>query len=67
MPVIKMARTVQAYRPFILNWYDFPISNGRIEGVNNKIKVLKRQMFGFRNDEYFTLRLFALHDKHLRI
>lgn len=67
MPVIKMARTVQAYRPFILNWYDFPISNGRIEGVNNKIKVLKRQMFGFRNDEYFSLRLFALHDKHLRI
>lgn len=66
-PLIKMAATLRAYKPFILAWYDYPISNGPIEGTNNKIKVLKRQMYGFRNDEFFTLKLYALHDKRLRI
>lgn len=66
-PLIKMAATLRAYKPFILAWYDHPISNGPIEGTNNKIKVLKRQMYGFRNDEFFTLKLYALHDKRLRI
>lgn len=45
----------------------YPISNGPTEGINNKLKVLKRQMYGFRNDEFFTLKLYALHDKRLRI
>ncbi|MBF1412149.1 transposase [Prevotella histicola] len=48
-------------------WYDHYITNGTIEGINNKIKVLKRQIYGFRNEEYFTLRLYALHDRRLRI
>ena len=43
------------------------ITNGIIEGINNKIKVLKRQIYGFRNEEYFKLRLYALHDRRLRI
>lgn len=66
-PMIKMAATLRAYKPYILAWYDYPISNGPIEGINNKVKVLKRQMYGFRNDEFFTLKLYALHDKRLRI
>ena len=66
-PLVKMAATLRAYKPYILAWYDYPISNGPIEGINNKIKVLKRQMYGFRNDEFFTLKLYALHDKRLRI
>lgn len=35
--------------------------------TNQKIKVLKSQIYGFRNKEYFTLRLYALHDRSLRI
>lgn len=66
-PLIKMATTIKAYKPYILAWYDHRISNGPIEGTNNKIKVLKRQMYGFSNDEFFTLKLYALHDKRLRI
>lgn len=66
-PLMTMASTIRAYKPYILAWYDYCISNGRIEGINNKIKVLKRQIYGFRNDEYFTLRLYALHDRRLRI
>jgi len=66
-PLVKMASTIRAYKTYILAWYDHCITNGTIEGINNKIKVLKRQIYGFRNEEYFTLRLYALHDRHLRI
>lgn len=66
-PMVKMATTLRAYKPYILAWYDYPITNGPIEGINNKVKVLKRQMYGFRNDEFFTLKLYSLHDKRVRI
>ena len=60
-PLVKMASTIRAYKTYILAWYDHYITNGTIEGINNKIKVLKRQIYEFRNEEYFTLRLYALH------
>ena len=31
----------------------FPISTGKLEGFNNKIKVAKRIGFGYRNESYF--------------
>ena len=31
----------------------YPISTGKLEGFNNKIKVAKRIGYGFRNDDYF--------------
>lgn len=34
------------------------ISAGKIEGINNKIKTLRRQAYGYRDDEYFFLKLF---------
>ena len=58
-PLMKMASTIRAYKTYILAWYDNYITNGTIEGINKKIKVLKRQIYGFRNEEYFTLRLYA--------
>jgi hypothetical protein len=32
-----------------------------LEEVNNKIKTLKRQAYGFRDQDYFRLKLYALH------
>ena len=58
-------RTILAHRRGILAWYDGHLSTAKIEGINNKIKVLKRVAYGFRDDEYFRLRLFALHDSHI--
>lgn len=63
--LIKTANTVMAYRTGILSWYDHMISNAKVEGLNNKIKVLKRVAYGFRDDDYFKLRLFALHDARI--
>jgi transposase len=57
-----MANTIMAHRTGILAWYDNHISTAKVEGINNKIKVMKRTAYGFRDDKYFKLRLFALHD-----
>lgn len=41
----------------ILAHCKYPIHTGVIEGVNNKIKVIKRVAYGFRDDEYFFLKV----------
>ena len=61
-PLMKMGNTVAAYKFGILNWYDHPVSSGRIEGTNNKIKVLKRMAYGYRDLEFFKLRILAIHE-----
>ena len=45
--LMKMASIVMSYRTGILAWYDCHTSIGEVEGVNNKIKVLKRTVYGF--------------------
>ena len=60
--LINMANTLSAHRTGILACYDCRISTGKVEGINNKIKVMKRTAYGFRDEKYFRLRLFALHD-----
>ena len=60
--LMRIAATLLAHRRGILAWYDSHISTGKVEGINNKIKVMKRNAYGFRDDWYFTLRLYALHD-----
>jgi transposase len=57
-----MANTLRAFKSGIPAWCDFGISTAKVEGINNKIKVMKRNAYGFRDDKYFTLRLYALHD-----
>lgn len=60
--LVKMVATITAHRTGILAWYDCHISTGKVEGINNKIKVMKRTAYGFRDEHYFKLRLYALHD-----
>lgn len=55
------AKTLARHRTGILAWYDHPISTGPLEGTNNRIKTLKRQAYGFRDMEYFALKIKALH------
>jgi transposase len=59
----RMGATIASYRSLILNYFEHPISSGKIEGINNKIKTLKRQAYGYRDMEYFKLRLFHLHEQ----
>lgn len=60
--LISFAYTLLAHRTGIFNWYDHKISSGPLEGFNNKIKVMKRQAYGFRDKEFFKLKIYALHD-----
>lgn len=58
----RMAATLLVHKRGILAWYECHISTGKVEGINNKIKVMKRNAYGFRDERYFKLRLYALHD-----
>jgi transposase len=57
----KFAKTLRTHREGILAWYDHQISTGPLEGTNNKIKLLQRQAFGYRDLDFFKLKLLALH------
>ena len=58
----KLAETLDNHRQGLLAYFNHPITTGPLEGLNNKIKVLKRQAYGFRDNEYFKLRLYFLHE-----
>jgi transposase len=51
------AGTLSRYVYGLLNPCDYPINTGRLEGLNNKIKVIKRRCYGFHDLEYFALKI----------
>ena len=63
----KMAQTLAAHRSGLLAYYDVPISSGPMEGTNNKIKTMKRQAYGFRDREFFTLKILAIHETKYKL
>jgi transposase len=63
----KTARTLLYYSKGLLSYFEHGIDNGKAEGINNKIKVLKRQAYGFRDQQYFKLRLYNLHKKEYQL
>ncbi len=60
--LIKFAETLSLYCRGILTYHDYPIFTGPLEGTNNKIKTMKRQAYGFRDQEFFKLKILALHE-----
>ncbi len=57
----QVAKTLLTHASGILSWWKHRINNGRMEGINNKIKTLLRQTYGLRDERYFVLRLYGLH------
>jgi transposase len=55
--VTKFTKMLDHYRYGILNHCDYPIHTGILEGVNNKIKVIKRKAYGFQDLHYFSLKI----------
>jgi transposase len=60
--LIKFAHTLARYRNQILAYYDYPISTGPLEGTNTKIRVMQHQAYGFRDADFFKLKIYALHE-----
>ena len=58
----QMARTLAAHRSGLLAYYDAMITSGPMEGTNNKIKTMKRMAYGFRDPEFFKLKILAIHE-----
>jgi len=56
--VNAFARMLKRYRYGIINHCDYPVHTGKLEGVNNKIKVIKRKAYGFHDLRYFTLKIY---------
>lgn len=61
--MVKAANFLLAKRTGIQAWYDCKITNAILEGTNNKVKVIKRKGYGYRDDEYFNLLLLGMHDE----
>ena len=60
--LVKLGNSIAAYRTGILAYYKCRTSNAKVEGINNKIKVLKRNAYVYRDIAYLKLRLFNLHN-----
>lgn len=58
-PLKRFAANLKPYLPGILAHCQFPLGTNLIEGINNKIKVIKRMAYGFRDDAYFFLKIRA--------
>lgn len=54
---MTFARSLCRHEKRILNHCRYPIHTGRLVVINNKIKVIKRQAYGFRDDDYFILKI----------
>ena len=55
--VQEFIKTLRNHEDGILNHADYPISTSPLEGMNNKIKVIKRKAYGFHDSEYFALKV----------
>jgi transposase len=60
--LLRFSKTLALHRRGLLAYYDYPISTGPLEGTNNKIKTMQRQAYGFRDQEFFKLKILALHE-----
>ena len=56
-PFIKLANRLVRWSHGIFSYFEYRITNGVAEGINNKIKVLKRRSYGFHDEQYFFLKI----------
>jgi transposase len=58
-PLIRFAHHLNGAVEYIVNHARYPLHTGLLEGMNNKIKVLKRMAYGYRDEAYFFLKIRA--------
>ena len=65
-PLQRFARNLRKYARGILASACFPMHTSVLEGVNNRIKVIKRMAYGFRDSAYFFLKIKAAFPGKMR-
>lgn len=59
-PFQRAATSLGRWQEEVLNYWDYPLTNAMVEGKHNRVKVLKRRAYGYRNDRTFSLRILNL-------
>lgn len=59
-PFVRTATTLTRWRTEVLNYWQHPITSAVVEGKHNRVKVLKRRAYGYRNQQTFLLRILNL-------
>lgn len=54
----KSSKTIINWIGEIVSYFDSRTTQGKVEGINNKIKLVKRLAYGFRNFNNFCVRVF---------
>lgn len=57
----SFAKTLRKHEIGILNYYDEKMTSGKVEGVNNRLKTLVKTAYGYRDWEFFELKVKASH------
>jgi transposase len=57
-PVMKVVRMCKAHLSNILTFFEHRLTNGPIEGLNNKIQNLIKKAYGYRNKQRFITDIF---------
>jgi len=57
--LIRFADRLALKLQYIVNHARYPLHTSVVEGINNKIKVMKRMAYGYRDEEYFFLKIRA--------
>ena len=57
-PFVKLARTVRKHAAGILAYLDTRMTNGPVEGINNKLRVIARRAYGFHSHGALISMLF---------
>ena len=57
-PFKSFVRMLRAHLPGVLAWTKLRVSNGALEGMNNKIKLVSHRSFGFRSVANFTAAIY---------
>ena len=57
-PMQDFALLLKRHEDNILTYFDMPISNGAVEGLNNKAKVISHRAYGFRSAKNYILNLY---------
>lgn len=53
----SVVKRINSYMYGIINYFKYRLTNAQSEGFNNKINVIKRKAYGFRDMEYFKLKI----------
>ncbi|WP_173477444.1 transposase, partial [Pseudomonas chlororaphis] len=55
--LIQFAKRLKSYWRGIVSRVRWPMHTGQLEGINNRIKVIKRMAYGYRDSEFFFMKI----------